>query len=229
MTDHRSGPRWRVNTQAKVRIGESSKEVAATIIDINYRGAKVLMHQRLASDSSLKLLVTLSDEVVLDMEVWIAWQRNYEHQHIYGLYFSKIREEDKEKIYKFFSSQFPGQLRRQAWQEEEPKKEAEMDDRRIFERFSARFDMNLLCDGEMWERKATTCDISARGIGFVTERSLILKTPVEMWLKLPDNQEPLYTRGKVVWSKPLDNETCSAGVELEKADLIGISRVLRMI
>lgn len=229
MTEHRSGPRWRVNTHATVKIGESSKEVAATIIDINYRGAKVLMHQRLASDTLLRLQVTLSEEIFLDLEVWIAWQKNYEHQHIYGLYFSKVKEEDKEKIYSFFSSHFPGQLKRQLWPEQEPKKEEEMDDRRIFERFPARFSMNVLCDGEMWERKATTCDVSAKGIGFVTERSLLLKTPVEMWLSLPDSQEPLYTRGTVVWSRPLDNETCSAGVELEKADLMGISRVLRMI
>lgn len=229
MTEHRSAPRWRVNVHAKVKIGESLKEVDATIIDINYRGAKVLMHQRLASDSSLKLFVALSEEVFLDLEVWIAWQRNYENQHIYGLYFSKIRDEDKEKIYQFFSIHFPGQLKRQTWLDSQPKEEEEMNDRRIFERLPARFSMNLLCDGEMWERKATTSDVSAKGIGFVTERNLLMQTPVEMWLALPDSQEPLYTRGKVVWSKSLDDETCSAGVELEKADLMGISRVLRMI
>lgn len=230
MTEHRSAPRWRVNAHVKARVGDSLNKIPVTIVDVNYRGAKVLMHQRLASDSTLQLSMILSDAVSLDLKVWIAWQRNFEGSHLYGLYFSKISDEDKEKLYHFFSTHFPESIKRQVWHDIEPKKEEEaMNDRRIFERFPARFSMNLLCDGEMWERKATTFDVSAKGIGFVVERHLLPQTPIELWLSLPDNAEPLYTRGKVVWSKPCDNETCSAGVELERADLMGISRVLRII
>jgi hypothetical protein len=48
-----------------------------------------------------------------------------------------------------------------------------------------------------------------------------------MWLKVPDKGEPLYLRGEVVWSRLEEADKYHCGVNLEKADLMGISRVLR--
>jgi hypothetical protein len=70
-------------------------------------------------------------------------------------------------------------------------------------------------------------DISANGLAFVTKDSLSAKTPLEMWLDIPDQHEPLYTRGEVVWSEAsAAREEQRAGVRLEKAELMGLARVL---
>ncbi len=229
--NHRSCPRWKVNAQVKVKIGDSLTPVPATIIDINFKGAKLLMRQLLKPDSSIPLFVILPDDSSLNLEVWIAWHKNFENQHIYGVYFNKIKEEDKQKISDFFRGS-SGKNPNDVWGNgnrilrEEVNK---MNDRRIFERFPARFSMDLLCEGDMRQRRAETFDISAKGIGLVAEQALPAMTPLEMWLTLPDNQEPFYTRGKVVWSMMRLDNRCVAGVELEKADLMGVSRILRAI
>jgi hypothetical protein len=51
--------------------------------------------------------------------------------------------------------------------------------------------------------------------------------PLELWLEMPDKGEPLYLRGKVVWSLRHKPQAWRAGIELEKAQLMGLSRALR--
>lgn len=101
-------------------------------------------------------------------------------------------------------------------------------DKRIFARFTATFPLRFLNLDANNEGEAQTQDISAKGIGLVTAEQLRPHTSLEMWLSIPDKGEPLYTRGEVVWSKRLEVNKYRAGVELEKADLMGMSRVLRL-
>jgi hypothetical protein len=50
-----------------------------------------------------------------------------------------------------------------------------------------------------------------------------------MWLDIPDQHEPLYTRGEVAWSQTLpDTGQQRLGIRLEKAELMGLARVLWM-
>jgi hypothetical protein len=102
-----------------------------------------------------------------------------------------------------------------------------MGDRRIFQRFNIRFPVKLLdlISGE--EVVAETSDISAKGIGLWSKKAIVENTPLEAWLKIPDRGEPLYTRGNVVWSRPEALGECRLGIDLEKADLMGLSRILR--
>jgi len=104
-----------------------------------------------------------------------------------------------------------------------------MQDRRIFGRFPARFPLRFIELATNKEGQAQTVDISAKGVGLVVDRELSPRTPLEMWLDIPDHHEPLYTRGEVVaCSNSLEPNKYRVGVELEKADLIGMSRVFRV-
>jgi hypothetical protein len=103
-----------------------------------------------------------------------------------------------------------------------------MDDRRIFERINMSFPVRFLDPTSGLEGEAETVDISANGLGFVTSKDLSAHTPLEMWLDIPDNRAPLYTRGEVVWSQFLPNGIHQkVGVQLEKAELMGLGRTLR--
>jgi hypothetical protein len=102
------------------------------------------------------------------------------------------------------------------------------EDHRIFERFSARFPLRFLDLKENREGIAQVRDVSAKGVGMITNEELQPHTPVEMWLQIPDHGEPLYTRGEVVWSK-VRGTHYHAGVNLERADMMGLSRVLRAV
>jgi len=102
-----------------------------------------------------------------------------------------------------------------------------MEDRRVFERINTKMPLRFLNPINGREGMADTVDISANGLGLVTNGSLSAMTPLEMWLDIPDHREPLYTRGEVVWSEPLpDTGQQRVGVRLEKAELMGLARVL---
>jgi len=103
------------------------------------------------------------------------------------------------------------------------------EDLRVFERFPVKLALKYLDLGTNKEGQAQTSDISAKGIGVLTSEMLNPNTTVEMWLKVPDRGDPLYTRGEVCWSEMVGANRFRAGVNLDKADLMGISRILRVI
>ncbi len=105
----------------------------------------------------------------------------------------------------------------------------EFNDHRIFARFAARFPLRFLDSNTSREGDAMVRDVSAKGLGLVASEALAPLTPLEMWLDIPDKGEPLYVRGEVAWSKKLDADQYRIGVNLERADLMGLSRVLRVI
>ena len=102
-----------------------------------------------------------------------------------------------------------------------------MEDRRIFERINTKMPLRFLNPTNGREGTADTVDISANGLGLVTNENLSATAPLEMWLGIPDQHEPLYTRGEVAWSKTLpETGQQRVGVRLEKAELMGLARVL---
>jgi hypothetical protein len=103
----------------------------------------------------------------------------------------------------------------------------ESDDKRVFARFPIQLSMKFLDLLSNKEGQAQGLDISAKGIGFLANEELKPLTPVEMWLRVPDKGDPLYTRGEVVWSEMISPNQYRTGINLERADLMGISRVLR--
>jgi len=104
---------------------------------------------------------------------------------------------------------------------------SEAEDKRIFARFPVKMAMRFLDLLSNREGQAQSTDISAKGIGFVVSAELKPLTPLELWLKIPDKGDPLYTRGEVVWSEMISPSQYRIGINLERADLMGISRVLR--
>ena len=105
---------------------------------------------------------------------------------------------------------------------------SESSDRRIFERMPVNLSLRFLDLRSYKEHLVQTHDVSAEGIGIVTSEAIPRYTPLEIWLQIPDKGEPLYTRGEVVWSKMIEPDRYRMGVSLEKADLMGVSRVFRI-
>jgi hypothetical protein len=107
--------------------------------------------------------------------------------------------------------------------------EPEAEDKRVFARFPVNMALKFLDLLSNQEGQANAQDISAKGIGFVTSQELRPLTPLEMWLSVPDKGSPLYTRGEVAWSEMVSPSSYKIGINLERADLMGMSRILRAI
>jgi hypothetical protein len=77
------------------------------------------------------------------------------------------------------------------------------------------------------EGQAQTFDVSAKGLGLATANELEASTSLEIWLDVPGSTEPLYTRWQVDWTRLAGATGYRSGIELERADLMGVSRLLR--
>jgi len=215
MQERRKITRWPLGQEAKIQLQGAVVAAPCRIKDINFKGMQVVLKLKLQVDKYLKFRLFLSPESSFDLEAWVAWNKNIEGRNTYGIYFSSITEEDKQKIYKFVYKNTP-----------EKGGEKDMEDRRIFQRFNMRLPVRLLDLNSGSEMEAQTTDVSAKGLGIALKEELKSGTPVEAWLSMPDKGEPLYTRGVAVWSKG-DSSGFRVGVDLEKADLMGLSRLLR--
>jgi hypothetical protein len=237
MQDRRQLARWRIEQTAQIKFEGALAPTTSTIHDINFRGARISLPHKLPKDTPHRISITLCEELgCLNIEMWIVWHKCIMETNVYGVCFTKIKDSDKENIYKFMRKYFPDIINKQWWQEtrkeggEKEMSHLDIDnskDRRIFERFEASFPLRFIDLDRNKEGQAQVRDVSAKGLGLCAKNELLPQTPLEMWLDIPDKGEPIYTRGEVIWSKPSEPGLWRVGVDLEKADLMGMSRVLR--
>lgn len=228
MQERRSINRWQVNRPCEARLEGAEGFASCAVKDVSLKGIQISLKMKLPKDSFLKFSIFLEENFTLDIEAWVVWHRTVKEENCYGLYFSKIKDLDKERIYKFVCGSYPKLITQCWWRSQTEEKGGEkMEDRRIFARIPVKFPLRYLEPNSGTEGQAQIQDISAKGLGFVAEAGLPRKASLEIWIEIPDKGEPFYTRGDVVWSQRISPDKHRLGINLEKADLMGLSRAMR--
>jgi hypothetical protein len=101
-------------------------------------------------------------------------------------------------------------------------------EKRAFPRFQV--NMPLVCSEANLNKQfyAHTHDISAKGLCAVVDRELLPDTFLDINIQMLDNDEQVYRRGRVVWSKRI-NSDYKIGIKLEEPKLNSTMLVLRTI
>lgn len=100
------------------------------------------------------------------------------------------------------------------------------DDRRLFYRFPVCLPLQYTNLAINKTSQAITRNISANGIGIVTGEALHPSTPLDIHLSVPDNGQPLHTKGNVVWMKEISPNKYMIGISLCRVELMAVSRIL---
>ena len=100
------------------------------------------------------------------------------------------------------------------------------EDRRMFHRFDAKMPLQFKYLELEIKGKGELQDISAAGIGLLTQRRLNLYAPMAIKVDIPFNKDPFYFTGEVVWVKRVDFHTYRAGIKFNSPCLIGVWKVL---
>lgn len=100
-------------------------------------------------------------------------------------------------------------------------------ERRKYPRFDIELEMKNYLKNSGGEMAMRTKDISAKGIGCVSESPLPVGTRLDMWLHLP-NGEPIRTEGMVSWIAR-DGSRYRLGIDLVKEELKPIPIVLKSL
>jgi c-di-GMP-binding flagellar brake protein YcgR len=104
-----------------------------------------------------------------------------------------------------------------------------MEERRVFKRFNVEISVRFLVVEDNTEGAGKIVDISAGGVGLVmTFEKIQMLSHLEMWLELPECKEPFHTSGQVVWLRQVKPGAYRVGVQFDKVDFMGMSKVLRV-
>jgi Tfp pilus assembly protein PilZ len=102
------------------------------------------------------------------------------------------------------------------------------EERRIFERFSARFPVKFKDAREDYGTDVFLRDASAQGIRILTKDRFFLEDQLSLEVELPDGGEPMVLNGHVVWVKLLNLSLWDIGVQFSQVNFIKMQRLFKL-
>ena len=105
-----------------------------------------------------------------------------------------------------------------------------MEDRRIFERFIARFPVRFRDSQKGYGSNVSLRNASALGVQITTKEQLFVNDSLTLEIELPDCKQPMTLKGQVVWAAH-DSESGmnDVGVKFHTVDLVHMSRLYQFV
>ncbi len=103
----------------------------------------------------------------------------------------------------------------------------QVDDRRVFDRFTARFPVKFKNSRQDFGSNVFLRDISAEGAKIATKEPVSRNDKVDLLVELPDGHEPLQLSGSIAWVKDTNPTTWDAGLKFDKIDFMEIGRIFK--
>ena len=101
------------------------------------------------------------------------------------------------------------------------------EERRIFERFSARFPVKFKDTRDDFGIDVFLRDASAQGIRILTKERFFLGDHLSLEMELPDGGEPMVLSGQAVWVKLLNLSLWEIGIQFSKVNFIKMQRLFK--
>jgi len=101
-------------------------------------------------------------------------------------------------------------------------------ERRVFERFSARFPVKFKDARENYGSEVLLRDASAQGVRILAKERFFLDDQVALEVELPDGGEPMVLSGHVVWVKFLNLSLWNVGVEFSEVNFLKMQRLFKL-
>jgi hypothetical protein len=107
--------------------------------------------------------------------------------------------------------------------------QVEQQNRRVFERFSARFPAKFQHSHKDYGTEVFLRDASAQGLRMTSKERVFLHDSLSLIVKLPDGHDPMVLKGHVVWTKSRGSDLWEVGIELHKIELMAMQRLFNMV
>ena len=102
------------------------------------------------------------------------------------------------------------------------------EERRLFERFSARFPVKFKDAREDYGADVFLRDASAQGMRILTKERFFLEDQLALEVELPDGGEPMVLNGHVVWVKFLNLSLWDIGVKFSQVNFLKMQRLFKL-
>ena len=101
-------------------------------------------------------------------------------------------------------------------------------ERRVFERFSARFPVKFKDAREDYGTDVFLRDASAEGLRILTKERFFLDDQISLEVELPDGKEPMILSGRVVWVKLINMSLWDTGVQFQQVNFLRMQRLFKL-
>lgn len=101
------------------------------------------------------------------------------------------------------------------------------DDRRVFDRFTARFPVRFKDSRTGFGRNVFLRDISADGAKIATKESVLINDKIDILVEVPDGKTPVALSGRITWLHETNPNTWDAGLKFDKIDFMGTHRIFK--
>lgn len=103
----------------------------------------------------------------------------------------------------------------------------QVEDRRIFDRFTARFPVKFRNSKEDFGTSIFLRDVSAEGAHFASRERVNMSQRVDLLVELPDGHDPLQLNGNVVWVRGTSPNTWDVGIKFDRVDFMSTQRIFK--
>ena len=101
-------------------------------------------------------------------------------------------------------------------------------EKRVFERFSARFPAKLKDAREEFGHMLNLRDASAIGVRLTSRDRLFINDTITVEVRVPDAKGPMVLKGQVVWCKSKESNF-DVGLRLHRIDLMHMQRLYKFV
>jgi Tfp pilus assembly protein PilZ len=102
------------------------------------------------------------------------------------------------------------------------------EERRVFERFSARFPVKFKDARDDYGTEVFLRDASAEGVRILTKERFFLDDQLSLEVELPDGGEPMVLSGRVKWVKLLNLSLWDIGIQFPQINFLKMQRLFKL-
>jgi hypothetical protein len=120
MQERREIPRWQVKERARYALSSSLKWEDCILQDINLKGMSLSLTQNTMFRNPLDISLAVEDGFTLRVEGKACWEKLEGGLRTYGVAFTRIFDDDKERLYQFIQKHCERQFKDKWWEGAEP-------------------------------------------------------------------------------------------------------------
>jgi len=116
MNERRQLPRWEIKKEAKVWIPLLQDFSHCMVENMHLKGMSVSFNKRLPHQKTIRMSFAIGDNYdFIKFEAQIPWVKEEQGRYVYGLSFSKIADNDKDRIYQYINTNCYDQFKNKWW------------------------------------------------------------------------------------------------------------------
>ncbi|MFH1640682.1 MAG: PilZ domain-containing protein [Candidatus Omnitrophota bacterium] len=115
MLERRQCGRWLLINPVSAWLEGQDYPLECQIRDIGYKGLRIHSRTEFKKNSVIGLRFVLGSELPLNLKASVVWNGTQGREHACGVYFTDMREKDKERIHKYIQNSFREQMKQHVW------------------------------------------------------------------------------------------------------------------